>query len=119
MENILKQVPADFPSKVEALNGDYTHDRTSMTVGTMSDVKGFEFSMIIIVGCSKGALPPRGSCPDEAWRHAFRLYVAMTRGRDQVTMIYSGEPSRFLAKMGDLLEWQRLPDGEQPTPITV
>ena len=116
--NVLEQIPNDFPCKVEALNGDYTRERTSMTVGTMSDVKGFEFSMIIIVGCSKGALPPRGSCPDEAWRHAFRLYVAMTRGRDQVTMIYSGEPSRFLGRMGDLLDWQHLPAGEQAAPIT-
>ncbi len=115
--SILEQVPPNFPCKVEALNGDYTRERTSMTVGTMSEVKGFEFSMIIIVGCSKGALPPRGTCADEAWRHAFRLYVAMTRGRDQVTMIYSDEPSRFLDRMGDSLEWQRLPDGEQTSPI--
>jgi superfamily I DNA/RNA helicase len=105
---ILRQVPADFPCKAEALNGDYTRDRTSMIVGSMSDVKGFEFSMVIIVGCNKGVLPPRNSCADEAWRHAFRLYVAMTRGRDQVTMVFSGEPSRFLTTMGDLLDWQRL-----------
>jgi superfamily I DNA/RNA helicase len=115
---ILEQVPSDFPCKVEALNGDYTRDRTSMTVGTMSDVKGFEYSMIIIVGCSKGTLPPRGSCSDEAWRHAFRLYVAMTRGRDQVTMIYSDEPSYFLETMGDLLDWQRLPEGERSSPVS-
>ena len=109
MESILAQVPNDFPCKVEPLNGDYTRDRTSMTVGTMSNVKGFEFSMIIIVGCSHGARPPTGSCADSAGRHAFRLYVAMTRGRDQVTMIFSGKPSPFLDQMGDLLEWQRLP----------
>ena len=117
IKSILEQVPHDFPCKVEALNGDYTRDRSSMSVGTMSDVKGFEFSMIIIVGCNKGTLPPQGSCPDEAWRHAFRLYVAMTRGRDQVSMIYSGKPSRFLEKMGEFLEWQKLPEGDYSTQI--
>ena len=42
----------------------------------------------------------------EAWRHALRLYVAMTRGRDQVALIYSGEPSKFLEVMREDLEWQ-------------
>jgi adenine-specific DNA-methyltransferase len=45
-------------------------------------------------------------CSDEAWRHALRLYVAMTRGRDQVALIYSGEPSKFLTVMKEDLEWQ-------------
>jgi superfamily I DNA/RNA helicase len=77
-----------------------------MTVGTISEVKGFEFSMVIIVGCGANLLPPTDGCRDEAWRHALRLYVAMTRGRDQVALIYADKPSKFLDVMRAELEWQ-------------
>jgi len=106
IKTILSAKPADFSVQVDMLTGDYTRSRDSMTVGTISDVKGFEFSMIIILGCGKKYLPPSDGCADEAWRHALRLYVAMTRGRDQVAMIYSGEPSKFLEAMREDLEWQ-------------
>lgn len=105
VDKLLKSQPDDFPVKVDKLTGDYTRNKDSMTVGTISDVKGFEFSMIIIVGCGQRHIPPSGCCVDETWRHALRLYVAMTRGRDQVALIYSGAPSEFLDVMRPDLEW--------------
>lgn len=99
IKSILAQKPNNFPVQVDALTGDYNRNRDSMTVGSIADVKGFEFAMIIIVGCGAKLLPPTNGCSEEAWRHALRLYVAMTRGRDQVAMIYSGEPSKFLDVM--------------------
>jgi len=106
IKTILERKPADFPVQIEPLTGDYTRNRDSMTVGSIADVKGFEFAMIIIVGCGAKLLPPTNGCADEAWRHALRLYVAMTRGRDQVALLYSGEPSKFLEVMREDLEWQ-------------
>ena len=106
IQRILAEKPGDFPVQVEALTGDYNRNRDSMTVGTIADVKGFEFAMIIIVGCGMKYLPPTDGCSEEAWRHALRLYVAMTRGRDQVALLYSGEPSKFLDVMREDLEWQ-------------
>ena len=106
IKKILAQRPNNFPVQVDALTGDYNRNRDSMTVGSIGDVKGFEFAMIIIVGCGAKLLPPTNGCSEEAWRHALRLYVAMTRGRDQVAMIYSGEPSKFLDVMRKDLEWQ-------------
>jgi len=103
---ILAQKPENFPVQVEALTGDYNRNRDTMTVGNVADVKGFEFAMIIIVGCGARLLPPTNGCSEEAWRHALRLYVAMTRGRDQVALLYSGEPSKFLEVMRQDLEWQ-------------
>ncbi|MEI6166523.1 MAG: UvrD-helicase domain-containing protein [bacterium] len=103
---ILSQKPVDFPAPVEALTGDYNRNRDTMTVGGISDVKGFEFSMIIIVGCGASQLPPRDGCSEEAWRHALRLYVAMTRGRDQVALLYEGEPSQFMNVMREELSWE-------------
>ena len=106
VNTILARKPDDFPVQVDPLTGDYSRSRDTMTVGGVGDVKGFEFSMIIIVGCSGKLLPPTNGCSDEAWRHALRLYVAMTRGRDQVALVYSGEPSEFLNVMRNDLEWQ-------------
>lgn len=106
VKSILSAKPAGFPVQVDLLSGDYTRSRDSMTVGTIADVKGFEFSMIIIIGCSKKLLPPSDGCAEESWRHALRLYVAMTRGRDQVALIFSGEPSEFMEVMRGDLEWQ-------------
>ena len=113
VSRLLRERPYDFPFQVEPLTGDYTQSRDRMTVATVSEVKGFEFSMVIVVGCSDKQLPPRSGCSAEAWRHALRLYVAMTRGRDQVALIYSGEPSKFLKVMDDQLTWQsRAAEGE-------
>jgi superfamily I DNA/RNA helicase len=106
IKKVLALKPKDFPVQVDALTGDYNRNQDSMTVGSIADVKGFEFSMIIIVGCGAKMLPPTNGCSDEAWRHALRLYVAMTRGRDQTALLYSGEPSKFLEVMRDDLEWQ-------------
>ena len=106
VKKILDAKPVGFPVTVERLTGDYTRSRDSMTVGTISEVKGFEFSMVIIVGCGANLLPPTDGCRDEAWRHALRLYVAMTRGRDQVALIYADKPSKFLDVMRAELEWQ-------------
>jgi len=107
VRQILARKPTDFPVGVDRLTGDYSRDCKSMTVGTISDVKGFEFAMVIIVGCGDRLLPPADGCAEEEWRHALRLYVAMTRGRDQVALLYSGEPSRFLTQMRPDLEWQQ------------
>jgi len=106
IKKVLEQRPNDFPVQVDVLTGDYNRNRDTMTVGGIADVKGFEFAMIIIVGCGAKYLPPTNGCSEEAWRHALRLYVAMTRGRDQVALIYSGEPSKFLDVMREDLEWQ-------------
>jgi superfamily I DNA/RNA helicase len=101
---ILELRPHDIAA--ERLSGDYVLHREKMMVGTLAEVKGFEFSLIVIVGCDKESLPDRAIPEDEQWRDALRLYVAMTRGRDQVAMIYQKEPSAFLDQMKDHLVWR-------------
>ena len=102
---ILKRRPWDFPVEATQLTGNYTLNQDTMTVGTMADVKGFEFSMVIVVGCEAGSLPNPGVPRDEAWRDALRLYVAMTRARDEIKLLYSGKPSEFLSAMNDHINW--------------
>jgi hypothetical protein len=77
-----------------------------MIVGDIHDLKGFEFNIVIIIGCDHGSFPGSGVPKDERWRDALRLYVAMTRARDQVFLFYSAEPSEFLIPMKDHLLWQ-------------
>jgi len=105
IDKILSARPNDFPVKADILTGDYIRHQDTLTVGTMTDVKGFEFSTVIVVGCGKARLPIPGRAKEEAWRDALRLYVAMTRARDGVVLMYSGTPSPFLEVMRARLNW--------------
>jgi superfamily I DNA/RNA helicase len=111
-DSIIAGKPPDFPYKVDELSGDYIEQRDTVTVANFADLKGFEFSLVIIVGCGKEELPNPGRCKDESWRDALRLYVAVTRARDSVFMLYSGEPSEFLEAMRKKMEWQTLSKGK-------
>jgi len=104
VSKILDARPADLLA--DRISGDYEKKVEHVVVGTISDVKGFEFSLVIIVGCSDNMLPNRNIPAGEAWRDALRLYVAMTRGRDEVNLLYEGEPSQFLVAMKTFLTWQ-------------
>lgn len=103
--DIIAACPKDFPVKAGQITGDYVEKEDTLSVGTMADVKGFEFSLVLIVGCGADILPSKGGCQRESWREALRLYVAMTRARDEVRMFYSGSPSRFLTAMTEGLHW--------------
>jgi superfamily I DNA/RNA helicase len=108
VDALIAECPKDFPIEIERLSGDYTRHQDTMSVASMSDVKGFEFSMVIIVGCGAKTLPNPGRPREEVWRDALRLYVAMTRARDSVQLCYSGEPSPFLTDMNEHIEWLEL-----------
>lgn len=100
--SILSQKPRDV--KAKELTGDFLKNPETLVVGTTHDLKGFEFRLVLIIGCDAGLLPPSGVPVDEAWREALRLYVAMTRARDQVYLLYQNEPSEFLRVMeGDII----------------
>jgi len=111
-QDIEEACPKDFPVKIGTITGDYIEKRDTLSVGTMSDVKGFEFSLVLIVGCGADCLPSEGSCQKESWREALRLYVAMTRARDEVRLFYSGKPSQFLLTMSEGLYWDELKKSE-------
>lgn len=105
VQSILAAKPDDLPVKAAQVTGDYTRSSDTLSVGAMIDVKGFEFTQVIIVGCGEGVLPMSGCAKEEQWRDALRLYVAMTRARDEVRLLYSGKPSEFLIDMKDGLDW--------------
>ena len=85
--------------RAELLSGDCINQPETLVVAALQDLKGFEFSLVLLVGCEAGALPSPQVPADESWREALRLYVAMTRARDQVYLIYENQPSEFLSIM--------------------
>jgi hypothetical protein len=103
-EEILETKPPHI--EADALSGNYMLNPSRVIVSDIASVKGFEFSLIIVLGLEEGLYPPKGRAENEQWRDALRLYVAITRGRDEVRFLYSAEPSKFLKAMGNTVSWQ-------------
>ena len=99
VEQILRARPETLAAR--KLSGDCILHPDEIVVGTISDLKGFEFRLVLILGCDAGSFPHQGTPRDEVWRDALRLYVAMTRARDQVFLLHDQEPSSFISIMGD------------------
>lgn len=104
IREILRFKPSDV--RAEELTGDYIRKPEVMVVSTLNDVKGFEFNMVLVVGCNEGDCPASGVPQDEVWRDALRLYVAMTRARDQVFLLFDATPSPFLESMRNEIRWE-------------
>jgi superfamily I DNA/RNA helicase len=104
VEDILSKVPRGIVAA--PLSGDYLLDATTVVVSDIAAIKGFEFSLIMIVGLEEGVFPYPKRPEAEIWRDAMRLYVAITRGRDEVRFPYKGTPSRFLAAMTENVDWR-------------
>ena len=76
---------------------------------TMHAAKGLEFSSVYIPGLNEGRMPVRSSCtsPEGIEEERRLLYVAMTRARRHLTLLYTcgtrtspAKPSRFLKVLG-------------------
>ena len=99
IEQILSARPETLAAR--KLSGDCILHPDEIVIGTINDLKGFEFRLVLILACDAGSFPHEGTPRDEVWRDALRLYVAMTRGRDQVFLLHDQEPSMFIGIMGD------------------
>lgn len=75
----------------------------AVTVGELGELKGFEFRIVIILACEEGFFPDPAMPSEESWRDALRLYVAMTRARDLVYIIYQDYPSEFISGLTGLV----------------
>lgn len=102
--DILKAVPADLLA--EELTGDHIKNPETLVVCSINELKGFEFNCVIVIGCNQGDFPAEGVPAEESWRDALRLYVSMTRARDQVFLLYDSKPSEFLQTMEKDLAWK-------------
>jgi len=78
------------------LRGERDPLHEGLVVSDLEQMKGYEFNLVAIVNCRKGSLPPEGTPAEESFRHGCRLYVAMTRARDELYLSYSGECTPWL-----------------------
>lgn len=101
VEEILEKKPEGIAAG--HLTGDYVLEPEKVVVANLSEIKGFEFCLIAIVGLDRDRFPAAGYPAGEHWREALRLYVAMTRGRDEVRLFYKEKPSAFIEAMWDSL----------------
>lgn len=74
-----------------------------VSVRTMHSAKGMEFTHVILAGVDEASMTPRYTThlpPHELkeWstREKALLYVASSRARDELLVVYAGEPSKFL-----------------------
>jgi hypothetical protein len=70
-----------------------------LVVSRLEAVKGFEFDTVVACDLSNGVVPRPGTPPEEYWREAAVVYRALTRARDELVMIYVGEPALFVKVM--------------------
>jgi superfamily I DNA/RNA helicase len=90
----------------QQLSEDWVNHRDHVAVCTLTELKGFEFHLVIIVDLEKREFPSEGIPEGERWRDALRLYVGMTRARDELYLLFAETPSEFLEVMRDLLTWR-------------
>lgn len=86
-----------------ALREDIDWNSSSVKISTVESAKGHEFHAVFIVGLCQGTMPHADEPQSEWRREAARLYVAMTRARDNLYLCYSiGDnfgPSVFLLNL--------------------
>ncbi|MYU11441.1 AAA family ATPase [Streptomyces sp. SID8361] len=95
---------------VERLHRDLPRwtDQPGVFYGTYSAAKGFEFDSVILPFCDADALPKPSEVeahgPDDAKaREGRQLYVAVTRARTELVILYSGKLTDLLPnEMSDL-----------------
>ena len=74
--------------RVPALDGTHEPHRNPLVLSDLEQTKGYEFNLMVIVNCRENVLPPVDAPKEEAFRHGCRLYVAMTRARNELYLSY-------------------------------
>ncbi len=85
----------------------HLHDSKGVTIATMHASKGLEFSTVYIVNANEGSIPyRRAMLPDEIEEERRMFYVAMTRAKKELFILYANKlhekqtaPSRFLQEI--------------------
>ena len=95
---------------LRALRGEEGPLDEGLVLSDLERDERYEFNLVVIVNCKRGILPPAGTAPDESFRHGCRLYVAMTRARDELYLSYSGEPTEWLNRNSRALSFMNWDD---------
>jgi superfamily I DNA/RNA helicase len=85
-----------FNIPVRSLQDFKQYEPNAVYLSGLGSAKGFEFSLVVITQCNAGSLPAPSLPKEEAWRDANRLYVAMTRARDELILTHVSAPTSLL-----------------------
>jgi superfamily I DNA/RNA helicase len=111
---------------IRALDGTADFLSEPLVFSDLEQTKGYEFDLVVIVNCCDGVLPPQNAPEEEEYRDGCRLYVAMTRAKNDLYLSFHGKPSKWLLNAEDKLsffKWQEVEEkqdsiiGEVPTKI--
>lgn len=95
---------------------DINFESDYVKISTIESAKGHEFANVFIMGLVNGVLPNGSSENQDLTREASRLYVAMTRARESLTITYSPtqthEASQFLLPIQNECEEAHYKNGE-------
>jgi len=86
--------------------------KVKVFISRMEPIKGYEFDCVILTDISEDSFPSRRIDDEELWRDAAKLYVAMTRARDELIFTYNEKPSFFLEDIKDTLCWINPDEGQ-------
>jgi len=97
---------------IGTLDGTQEPFSNPVVLSDLEQTKGYEFDMVVVVNCREGVLPPFDAPPDEMYRHGCRLYVAMTRAKNDLYISYSGTASKWLLNAQKVLTFESWSDVE-------
>jgi len=85
-------------------------------LSTLHGAKGLEFPVVFLAGVNQGMLPLESAKgPTDAEEERRLFYVGMTRAREELILLSSGEPSPFIGEIpAGLLEKKVIPTREKP-----
>jgi DNA helicase-2/ATP-dependent DNA helicase PcrA len=91
----------EFIADLEARFGSTGADRRGVHLLTLHGAKGLEFDAVFIPRLEEKELPIRqAKKPCEIAEERRLFYVGLTRAKRQLTLTWSGKPSRFLGELG-------------------
>ncbi len=107
----LTQYSKMLDNRYPFLDGSNKLTEGNIFISDLEQIKGFEFDIVIIINCNKTILPPDDIPKEERFRVGCKLYVAMTRAKHRLFLIYSEKISSWLEKAMlrgylDELKWE-------------
>lgn len=99
-----------FDTQILIKTDDIDFNSSSIKVCTLSSVKGLEFDNVFIIDLNENVIPyPQGISDTDDQFHISTerrlLYTSMTRARENLYLLSSGNPTRYLSEIdADLLD---------------
>lgn len=98
----------DFDTQILVKAGDIDFESNSIKVCTLSSVKGLEFENVFIIDLNDDIIPhPQGFIDADDMFHISTerrlLYTSMTRARERLYLLSSGNPTRYLSEIDESL----------------